>query len=279
MLTDNLLFLLARIVMIVLCAGAAIYALLHMRRRTRGGGQPPPVIGLIATLLGLGLALAIHDAWDNVLRDWTTPITFGSWLWLVFDLGVPLLAIRVLRVMAQRDQALDQLAALAATDPLTGLANRRGFEGRAAVVITTARRDGLPCTLLAFDIDRFKSINDGWGHPAGDAVLRETATTLAETLRAGDVLGRMGGEEFAAVLRGVDPRAAALMAERLRRAVREAARHPGGGDAVVTLSCGIAPIASGPPPLAALNAALDAADAALYAAKRNGRDRVELAAA
>lgn len=276
---DNALFLLARAVMVLLCIWAAFAALRHMRRQADAGGQPAAVLGLAVAMLGLGIALAVHDSWDNVFRDWAAPITLGSWLWLVFDLGVPLLALRVITVMAQRDEALARLSALAVTDSLTGLANRRGFESRGEALVAASRRNGLPCAVLAFDIDRFKSINDGWGHLAGDVVLRNAAAALSAGVRPGDVIGRLGGEEFAALLGGIDARTAAAMAERLRQAVREGVKHPAGDGTAITLSCGVAAVAPGDQPGAALTAALEAADAALYAAKRNGRDRVELAAA
>lgn len=279
MTTENILFLIARVVMVLLCGGVAVLAVWRMQTTARAQGKPNSLLGVIAIVLGVGVALALHDSWDNVLADPRGPITFGSWLWLLFDLAVPLLALRVMWVMAERDRALAELAALSVTDPLTGLANRRGFDARCGALIAAARRQRSPCALLAFDIDHFKQINDGWGHPAGDAVLRETARALAEGIRPTDALGRLGGEEFGALLAGVDPRQAAVMAERLRQAVRDTARHPGGGERVVTLSVGVAAIPPAGDPAAALRQAVAAADAALYAAKRNGRDRVEMAGA
>jgi diguanylate cyclase (GGDEF)-like protein len=128
-----------------------------------------------------------------------------------------------------------------------------------------------------FDVDRFKSINDGHGHPAGDVVLVGLADVLRGAARAGDIAGRLGGEEFALLCPGLDAAGAASVAERLRAALRAGVPHPAGGDAAVTASAGVAEIAVRDAPGAALDAALKAADAALYAAKDGGRDRVVIA--
>jgi diguanylate cyclase (GGDEF)-like protein len=275
MTTDNLLFLLARLLMGGLCALAAVLALWRLAAASRAGRREP-VLGLMALVLGVGVAEAVQDAWWNVAQAPTDPIGFNAWLWIGFDLAVPLLALRVMQVMAERDTALARLAALSVTDPLTGLANRRGFEAKAHAAIATCRRQGQPLALLAFDLDRFKRINDGWGHAAGDVVLAGAARAMAGQLRAGDVLGRLGGEEFAALLPATTPEEAAGLAERLRLAVRAEVPHPEGGGALTTVSIGVA--ALGPGEAAeSLAAALAASDAALYAAKEKGRDRVEVA--
>jgi diguanylate cyclase (GGDEF)-like protein len=124
------------------------------------------------------------------------------------------------------------------------------------------------------DIDRFKRINDGWGHDAGDVVLRGAATALRGALRPGDVLARVGGEEFALVLPGVTPEEALPLVERLRAAVTSAVPRPGAPASRLTLSAGITAVAG--TGLAAIEEGLRAADAALYAAKQAGRDRTVL---
>jgi diguanylate cyclase (GGDEF)-like protein len=277
MTTDNILFLLARLLMGGLCGLAAVLALWRLAAASRQG-KPEPVLGLMALVLGIGVAEAVQDSWWNVVQAPTDPISLTNWLWIGFDLAVPLLALRVMQVMAQRDAALAQLAALSVTDPLTGLANRRGFEAQAHAAIATCRRQGQPVALLAFDLDRFKRINDGWGHAAGDVVLAGAARAMAGQLRAGDVLGRLGGEEFAALLPATSLAEAATLAERLRQAVRAEVPHPEGGDSVTTVSIGIATLGGGDA-TQSLKAALAASDLALYAAKEKGRDRVEVAQA
>jgi diguanylate cyclase (GGDEF)-like protein len=218
-----------------------------------------------------------YDAWDNVVRHHENRIMASSWVWLGFDAAVPLLALVALRVTRERDAALARLSSMAVTDPLTGLANRRGFTEAAMAAIAACRRNGTPAAVVMFDVDRFKSINDGHGHPAGDAVLVGLAEVLRRGARAGDVTGRLGGEEFALLCPGLDAAGAAAVAERLRAMLRAEVAHPAGGTAVVTASAGVAEVAVRGAPEAALDAALGAADGALYAAKEGGRDRVVMA--
>jgi diguanylate cyclase (GGDEF)-like protein len=157
------------------------------------------------------------------------------------------------------------------TDPLTGLANRRRFDEHLAAAIDAAQRDGRPLSLLALDLDHFKSVNDQHGHGVGDDVLRATARALAEAVRGNDVAARLGGEEFAVVMPRTDVEGARILAERLREAVA-GLRVPGTGGREVrfTTSIGTATVTGshidGPGLVAA-------ADEALYAAKRGGRNR------
>ncbi len=268
-------FLVVRLVMVGLCLVACIAALRRLGEPMGNSQRPRAMLGLIALVLAIGVALAVHDVWDNLLVRRDQAILLGSWLWLIFDLAVPLLALRALQVMRQRDEAIARLAAISVTDPLTGLANRRGFEERALPALAAARRAGQPVSLVMLDLDRFKAINDGFGHPAGDDVLRGTAQALLASLRAEDVAGRLGGEEFAVLLPNTDPPGAAQFAERFRARLRAAVRHPDPARAV-TASAGVAGLGVASP-AEALAAAIAAADVALYAAKQGGRDRVALA--
>lgn len=172
----------------------------------------------------------------------------------------------------QRDaaQRADHWRQAAATDPLTGLANRRGWE-EAVAACRAAPAGGPPVCLAVFDLDRFKPLNDRHGHAAGDAALEAAAAALATHCRPGDLAARLGGDEFALLLRGVDRENALRVVERLRRAVGQglaAAGRPG-----LTCSAGAAV-----GPAADADALLDAADAALLAAKQAGRDRTRVAA-
>ena len=225
--------------------------------------------GEIALLLLVVICAAL-------MLGYPVALTRMSWAWLAVDLAVPLLALHVLRVMEERDAAMDALLELSATDPLTGLPNRRGFSARAAAALAQAGRAGLPSAVLALDLDRFKSINDAHGHPAGDAVLVALAEVLRGAVRGQDVAGRLGGEEFALLLPGTTREEAAAIAARLLAAVPAGVPHPAGGEARVTTSIGLAMVPKGRP-ARALAAALGRADQALYAAKRNGRNRVEAA--
>ncbi len=160
----------------------------------------------------------------------------------------------------------------AATDPLTGVLNRRGFFQGAAIVMERSRGSMGPVSVLAFDLDHFKSINDRWGHAVGDSVLHLFATVVRKTMRADDVIGRFGGEEFVAILPGTLTDAAAV-AERVRTAFAAAGAEFDGRQIAATVSAGVACGS----PLATVEALIARADAALYRAKMNGRDRIETA--
>ena len=230
-------------------------------------------------LLSVAAVLSVYDAIVNafVLRD--QPILVVSWVWLfAFDLLLPLWAFLLVGAWRQRDRAEAALARLAVTDLLTGLLNRRGFFEHANSAIAQARRSRVPVAVAMFDIDRFKLINDGYGHDAGDAVLRQVAAALSADQRAGDVLGRFGGEEFVLLTPGNDASQAAITVERLRAAVRSVVLHPAGKAASVTMSAGIAGLEDQGDVERSINTALIAADTGLYEAKRAGRDRAVIAA-
>jgi diguanylate cyclase (GGDEF)-like protein len=189
----------------------------------------------------------------------------GRWVDVMVSVsGVAL----VVELLEHRNQVLlRRLAGEARTDALTGLLNRRGFDERAATALAHASRDATPIALVAFDIDHFKSVNDEWGHDAGDQVLARLGELLTSHARDVDVVARQGGEEFAALLPDSDRDGATAFAERIRSALAST-RFP--GFPTVRLSAGIAAEA-GPADLREL---LQRADAALYEAKRAGRDRV-----
>jgi diguanylate cyclase (GGDEF)-like protein len=168
------------------------------------------------------------------------------------------------------DVSLEDVKALqhlAATDPLTGLANRRGGEKHIASEIARARRERRPLSCILIDIDRFKLVNDTYGHQAGDQLLRDVSALLRRTVRAYDVLVRWGGEEFLLVLPGVDLDLARILAERVRVAVEMSDTH---GIGSFTVSAGVARFDSDYD----FAATLRTADQRLYEAKASGRNRV-----
>jgi diguanylate cyclase (GGDEF)-like protein len=170
-----------------------------------------------------------------------------------------------------KDRTVSRYKRAAETDPLTGLYNRRGFLAAAALMMNANQRKKLaPVCVLAFDLDKFKSINDRHGHKAGDAVLEMFAKSVQKTMRADDIIGRLGGEEFVAVISGklAD---ACIAAERVRVAFEAAALAPDSPGIPVTVSIGVATGL----PTAALERIIERADASLYRAKENGRNRVE----
>jgi two-component system cell cycle response regulator len=163
-----------------------------------------------------------------------------------------------------------RLEALIFEDPLTGLSNRRFILTQLAGQISAARRHGRPFSVAMLDIDHFKAVNDRHGHAAGDHVLGEVTHALRERLRAEDQLGRLGGEEFLALLPDADGEAAAVAAEKLRAEVEERAVEVEGHALSVTVSVGWATWDGEEP-----EKLLRRADDALYEAKRRGRNRVE----
>lgn len=216
---------------LVLAAASATAALAYLRyawlaRRTWwlwpsvGGG-----------FLCVTTGLSLYDGIDNFSLRPHDPISVTSWLWLLFvDLPMPILAILLGGVRRQRDHLVAELSRLSVSDQLTGLLNRRGFVERAVLAIAQARRSGIALAVLMLDIDHFKAVHDGYGHAAGDTVLRSLATTMSDDRRSGDLVCRLGGEEFAVLLYATTAEEAFNVAERLRAEVKRRVPHPGGSD-------------------------------------------------
>jgi diguanylate cyclase (GGDEF)-like protein len=273
------LYLVARFALAGLTVASSAATLLYAARTGATGRDRLMLIGGGALLLWAA-ALSGYDAVYNVYFSPSQSIARASWIWLLgFDLLLPIWALLLLKVRRERDLAQADLARLAVTDPLTGALNRRGFLDHAHPILARAERSGEPMAVAMLDLDRFKTINDGFGHDAGDDVLRGFSAELARGLRAGDLLGRFGGEEFVLLLPGIDGAGAVATVERLRAAVRAAVPHPAGGRSTVTASAGVAIVDTTRSAEAALAAAVTAADAALYEAKQAGRDRVAIAPA
>jgi len=170
------------------------------------------------------------------------------------------------RLRADLDRSLE----LAVTDPLTGLRNRRYVHRHLEGMLR-----GSNTSILLLDVDRFKAINDSYGHAAGDAALREVAERLKANLRAADVVARFGGEEFLVALASAPPEDATTVAERLRAALSAAPIPIGPAELSITVSIGVAVAPAG----TEVPIAIAAADAALYRAKARGRNCVEAARA
>jgi diguanylate cyclase (GGDEF)-like protein len=213
---------------------------------------PIPLI----VLLPAERSFALASSWVPILALET----------LLFAIGT---AFTTLVMAKERSEHVHRTAA--STDALTGIANRRGFLDEAERLIRRQAWKNQPVTVLMFDLDYFKSINDRFGHALGDEALRLFARTAIVTLRSTDVIGRLGGEEFAAILPG-DLTIAASAAERVRSAFEAAGREIAGLSIGVTVSIGAATAYELPCDLLTL---LVRADAALYRAKQAGRNRLE----
>ena len=214
-----------------------------------------------------GIPLVLVGSEKSTLALRRSALLNGAFDYFEYPKEIELLIERTQQLVLLR-QKIDQLRADADPDSLTGLANRRRFRVALVREVERWRRYGSPCALLMLDIDHLKQINDKFGHPAGDVVIRQIAQTLKEVSRDNDT-ARLGGEEFGLLLAGVDLERAAAAAGRLRSALT-AKRVEGVG--TVTVSIGVA----GCPENATSERALYAAsDRALYVSKNSGRDRVQ----
>lgn len=228
---------------------------------------------------------------EAVARGCHTPIVFltsetsaridfeamnaGAVDYLVKQEITPRMLERSLRYAVKMAESMEALRRLATRDELTGLLNRRELDRILDEETERAKRFTHPLSVLMIDVDHFKAVNDGHGHPAGDAVLREIARRLGGQIRNVDRLARYGGEEFVAILVQTEAEAARQVAERMRRAVaRQAILATQTLALEVSVSLGVATLPDhGDSP----GALLAAADKALYAAKASGRNCVRLA--
>jgi diguanylate cyclase (GGDEF)-like protein len=205
-----------------------------------------------------------------------------NWVWRLQFLQWTILAVVLLTLIAEafsifqpmvlrivQDQS--RLIELASIDELTGVSNRRSFVERSNAELERAHRYGRPVSLMLLDIDHFKQVNDTHGHAAGDDVLKAVSQTLGKGLRSSDVLGRIGGEEFAALLPETEVVRAAEVAERLRKAVEGLAVTYRDLSIPAQVSIGVVEISAKG---LRLEDGMSAADAALYAAKQAGRNCV-----
>jgi diguanylate cyclase (GGDEF)-like protein len=235
------------------------------RSRSRWAAICVPILHGIVFVPPIPLAVMRAGEGTLLSSGWIAVFTLETLLYVVGS------AFIVLMMAKERAESLYKTAA--ATDPLTGLLNRRGFMERAELLIGRNARSGSRVSLLMFDLDHFKSINDRYGHAVGDAALRVFSETIQYTMRDGDVIGRLGGEEFAALVAGsVDE--AEIAAERVRAAFEADGAVIAGHRMGATVSIGAADcLAKG----CNIGRLLSRSDAALYASKQSGRNRVTCA--
>ena len=174
---------------------------------------------------------------------------------------------------ARLQATLEHIEAISVRDGLTGVYNRRHLEVLATQEIGRAERHGGPLSVVLFDLDHFKAINDGFGHRAGDDVLCEVSRRVETALRVNDHLGRYGGEEFVLILPDTSLDGAGQVAERVRRSVHDTPVETDAGSLEVSVTLGVAEWQLQEP----VDALLDRADRCLYRGKKAGRNRVSLA--
>jgi diguanylate cyclase (GGDEF)-like protein len=233
----------------------------------------PAIFMLFAhgSLFLLHTPLVTFLPWSPATADmfgsvWLTVLSFEA---LLFTISV---AFILLAMAKERTELRHRTAAM--VDPLTGIANRRAFLADAAVLAKRHNGHPRPATMLLIDLDHFKSINDRFGHAVGDRVLEIFTTCARRALRGSDLIGRLGGEEFAALIYDMDRVSTLGIAERIRDNFSQATDDVEGHEVLATVSIGVAHCDSA---VLEISELLAQADRALYFAKERGRNRVEVA--
>jgi diguanylate cyclase (GGDEF)-like protein len=230
--------------------------------RSRFAGIAVPLLHEAIFLSPVLMKVALPE---EMSRGWLDVLAIET---IIYSIGT---AFLVLIMVKDREVRIQRTAA--STDPLTGLLNRRAFLESARALAAREQKAGRPVSLLMFDLDRFKSINDTCGHAAGDEALKAFAASVRNSMRLDDIIGRLGGEEFAAI---VDAGAAdtVKIAERVRAGFERDGRVIAGQAIGATVSVGAATATAN---VDAIEKLLARADSALYRAKTGGRNRVEVA--
>jgi diguanylate cyclase (GGDEF)-like protein len=262
----------ARVVLMstVLSIYSAATAFEFWRGRAERLPSRMPAVGFLlvhAAACALRIPVALAGGLDS------PRLAAGPWFSVLsFEALLHILAMAMLVVSMAKERAELEQRVVASTDDLTGAATRRAFLADGASLVAEAHENAAPSTLLLCDLDHFKSINDNFGHEMGDRVLAAFADCARGVLRPGDLFGRIGGEEFAALLVGPSAESAFVIAERLRRAVEmiDISERRIGLD--ISVSVGVATAHKSNRRLGDM---LREADRALYRAKSAGRNRVE----
>ncbi len=237
-------------------------ALILMREKKEWRDVPTIVIS------ALEASQTISEALRAGANDYVTkPISFDVLLARIET------QLRMAEALATIRAQRDMLQSLALLDPLTDVYNRRAFEQRLADELSRAQRFSRPLSLIFFDLDHFKRVNDTWGHTVGDEVLREFARLLQETLRAMDVVARYGGEEFCVIMPETEGNDAFRVGERVRQRLANSRMRVNDHEICLTVSGGVAQATGRENTPQEL---IEKADQALYRAKQAGRNRIEL---
>jgi diguanylate cyclase (GGDEF)-like protein len=247
------------------------YTLLAVLELWRGRGDDVWRWPIMVLLLAHAAAIPIHIPLAGALTH-PDPSDLDLFTFSIFEGAFVSICVAYLVGGLAKDRIAARYRRASLTDPLTGVANRRGFFETGERLLKRARFARKPTALIMFDLDRFKSINDKYGHQMGDEVLTAFCRLATSQLRPNDLFGRIGGEEFAGLLPDTGHHDAIRLAERVRSAV-EVSSHAFGHDAIdLTVSVGVAIADEERSDLSAL---MDSADKALYRAKTLGRNRVE----
>jgi diguanylate cyclase (GGDEF)-like protein/putative nucleotidyltransferase with HDIG domain len=222
------------------------------------------------TLQAVGQVVFVFMSYGIILGLFDDPTSPGGLRWALTTTALVVAGAMIGVLKNSNARLVADVTEAARSDSLTGLLNRRGFDERFAVELARARRQGERLSLMIGDLDRFKELNDVYGHQEGDEVLRVVGQTIANTARESDASARIGGEEFAILLPDTDEQGAYLAAERLRAAVQKACSDLPNA---LTISVGVATF---PQHGVEGDSLMRAADAAVYMAKQLGRDRTVL---
>jgi diguanylate cyclase (GGDEF)-like protein len=230
--------------------------------RSRFAGIAVPLLHEAIFLMPIAMRVFLPE---HVAQGWLQVLALETIIYAVGTAFLVLIMVKDHQVRVQRTAA--------STDPLTGLLNRRAFLEGARALAVASKKSKKPVSILMFDLDRFKSINDTYGHAAGDEALRVFATSVRNSMRLDDVIGRLGGEEFVAVV-DADADNTRRIAERVRIGFERDGVVIAGHKVGATVSIGVATALT---EVNAIEKLLGRADSALYLAKTSGRNRVEAA--
>ncbi|MCR6632343.1 MAG: diguanylate cyclase [Magnetospirillum sp.] len=250
--------------------GVTTFALRDFAALADGDRAPVGVVAAWQDATEL-VAAADADLRENILFAALAFLLVETFLILSVRMVTRRLEVEIDIATAEVRSLLDKVTAMAERDPLTDLYNRRSFDQRMAEVMSLAERTHTPLSLAIIDLDKFKSINDTYGHGAGDRVIARIAKLVHEMVRVSDIPCRWGGEEFVLAMPATEDGQAMVLLDRLRRRLTESNEGDDSDTPAFTFSAGIAQLQSGD----TLDTLLKRADRALYRAKNGGRDRIE----
>ncbi len=242
----------------------------------RGRAEKIPARWPLLAILMIHALVYTGGVYDVLMGRFTYDgiLPLNSWFGAIFFEGIfYAMASAILMAMLCKERETQTYIRASRNNSLTGIANHSTLLECAQRLFERCRKDGAPFSLIMFDLDHFKTVNDRYGHRAGDDVLRAFADTVRGLLRPTDLFGRYGGEEFTVVLPGTSVEAARVIAERVRHAFAESNRFLDGQPLNATVSAGVAEAGAG----MSAEDTLDRADRAMYRAKQMGRNRVERA--